>query len=176
MSVDSNVIQRRSNRQRVDRWTRRMTSKVLEFESTCSLFILILVTQFLAAQSTPPEAWTGGFYRDGSWVAVNVRFDPGSKKQAGTADILCPTFGGAENVINAALENPGQTETGLHFEIPVRSQKLVFDGQQQGVTRLSAHIHSGQMNLARSYVLILLIRRRSADVSGFDRPRFDVRN
>src|SRR5687767_7548961 len=97
---------------------------------TCiAAFLLFLSATSVSAQTAPPEAWTGGFWIDGNWVAVNVRFD--RIASAGNADILFPTFGGAENVINVALENVKLPAQALHFEIPVRTQRFIFDGQQK---------------------------------------------
>jgi uncharacterized protein len=78
--------------------------------------------------------WTGGFWLDGNWVAVNVRINRQKEDLVGTADIIFPFYGGSENAINVALDSVKQTADGLHFEIPVGVRKAIFDGRQNDVT------------------------------------------
>lgn len=87
------------------------------------------------------ESWTGGFWLEGNWVAVNVRFDRQAENPGGTADIISPFYGGSENTINVALENLKRTSGGLHFEIPVRTQKVVFDGRQTDDTISGSYVY-----------------------------------
>ena len=76
--------------------------------------------------------WTGGFWLDGNWVAVNVRFSRQNERLGGTADIIFPYYGGSENVINVALSSVEQTPAGVRFAIPARTETVVFQGQQKG--------------------------------------------
>lgn len=105
--------------------------------------IVMVLALLLSGISTicnaaPPQqqmegSWTGGFWQDGNWVAVNVRFMRQNENPAGTADIISP-FGGSENAINVALDGVKQTADGLHFEIPVGARKAVFDVRLAGDT------------------------------------------
>lgn len=96
--------------------------------------MLTFAAQHLLAQPTPTENWTGGFWIDGSWVWVNVRFDRQRENPGGTADLLFPSYGGGENSINATLENVRQSAGDLHFEVPGRTQKVIFNGLQRDNT------------------------------------------
>ena len=88
-----------------------------------------------AAQQQQLEGnWTGGFWLDGNWVAVNVRFNRQNENPGGTADIIFPFYGGSENAINVGLDSVKQTADGLHFEIPAAARKAVFDGRQNDAT------------------------------------------
>lgn len=88
-----------------------------------------------ARQRQPAEGnWTGGFWLEGNWVAVNVRFNRQTENLGGTADVILPFYGGRENSINVALDNLKQTADGLHFEIPVGARKAAFDGRQSDGT------------------------------------------
>jgi dienelactone hydrolase len=99
------------------------------------LFILATAARSLAAQEVLQGHWTGGFLLDGKWVAVNVRFGATNDASAGTADLLFPSYGGGENVVNVALGNMAQGPGGgVHFEIPARAGRVVFDGEQDGET------------------------------------------
>ena len=86
-----------------------------------------------AAQPLAGSVWTGGFWVDGKWVALNVRFSAQNENSGGTADLISPYYGGSENAINVPLDNVKQTADSLHFEIPGR-QKAIFDGQRNGGT------------------------------------------
>jgi dienelactone hydrolase len=85
-----------------------------------------------AAQNKQPVGnWTGGFWLNGSWVAVLVNFNAGTESQKSTANVIFPTWG-SQPAINAAVGHLQQTSGGLSFEIPVPGEKvIVLDGQQQ---------------------------------------------
>ncbi|HEX6188743.1 MAG TPA: alpha/beta fold hydrolase [Pyrinomonadaceae bacterium] len=87
-----------------------------------------------AAQPLPGSVWTGGFWLEGKWVAVNVRFNVQNQNSAGTADVISPYYGGRENAINVGLENLKQTDDSLRFEVPVQTRKVIFDGRRNGNT------------------------------------------
>src|SRR5215510_8150979 len=87
-----------------------------------------------ATQQQEPEGWIGGFWIDGNWVSVDVRFDRQKENPGGTADILFPSYGGGEDAINVALDNTKQTSAGIHFEIPVRTRRVILDGLQKDNT------------------------------------------
>src|SRR5688572_19485743 len=87
-----------------------------------------------AAQPLPGSVWTGGFWLDEKWVAVNVRFSAQDQNSGGTADVISPYYGGSENAINVPLENLKHTGDSLHFEVPVQTRKLIFDGRRNGNT------------------------------------------
>jgi len=65
----------------------------------------------------------------GAWVAVNLRIASPGDSSGDRADILFPSYGGGENVINVPLENLKPTGN-LHFEIPVRDGRVLFDGRR----------------------------------------------
>lgn len=118
-----------------------MKSKMSYSKFTMKIFLkvgLLIVFNFLAAFSGAAQQasdnWTGGFWLEGNWVAVNVRFNRQNQNPSGTADIISPYFGGSENAINVALDNLKQTSDGVHFEIPVRTQRVIFDGRQKDDT------------------------------------------
>jgi alpha/beta superfamily hydrolase len=93
-----------------------------------------------SAQQPLQGHWTGGFWLDGRWSAVNVRFDdPG---RGGTADLIFPYYGGSDNAINVALEGVQPTGDGLHFEIPVGAGRVAFDGRRTGDTIAGRYVHA----------------------------------
>ena len=105
--------------------------------------IVIALALLLGSISSPCHAaqqqqlegnWTGGFWLNGNWTAVNVRFNNQDGKSGGAADIIFPYYGGSENRINVALDGVRQTDGDLHFEIPVGARKAVFDGRQNDDT------------------------------------------
>jgi uncharacterized protein len=65
----------------------------------------------------------------GAWVAVNLRVPAAGDTAGDRADVLFPSYGGAENQINVAVES--LRVGNVHFEIPVRTQRIVFDGRQK---------------------------------------------
>ena len=93
-------------------------------------FVLSVLWQPSAVQALPEGNWTGGFWLEGNWVAVNVRFNRQNENPGGTADVILPFYGGRENAINVALDRVKQTYDGLHFEIPVGARRAVFEGRQ----------------------------------------------
>ena len=102
----------------------------------------ISTTYHAAQQQQQLEGnWTGGFWLDGNWVAVNVRFNRQNENPGGTADIFFPFYRGRENVINVALDSVKQTADGLYFEIPVGAQKVVFDGRQDDGTISGSYVY-----------------------------------
>jgi len=63
-----------------------------------------------AAQERPLQgAWTGGFMLRGAWVAVNLRVAAPGDSAGDNADLLFPSYGGAENAINVPVEALNQT-------------------------------------------------------------------
>ena len=100
--------------------------------------LLALPVESSAAPETPRQQlaghWTGGFRIDGNWVAVNLRVTAPGVGSGSTADILFPSYGGGENVLNVAVDRLEATRDGLHFEIPVRNERAVFDGRHKDAT------------------------------------------
>lgn len=94
------------------------TSFLLMAPVILALISAISLTRIATAQAQP-ESWTGGFWLEGNWVAVNVRFDRQNENPSGIADIIFPFYRGSENAINVALDGLKQTADNLHFEIPV---------------------------------------------------------
>jgi uncharacterized protein len=89
----------------------------------------------VAGQERPLEgAWTGGFSLRGAWVAVNLRVAAPGDSAGDTADLLFPSYGGAENAINVAVEGLKESPGSVHVEIPARTQRVVFDGRLHGST------------------------------------------
>ncbi|HKR60361.1 MAG TPA: alpha/beta hydrolase [Pyrinomonadaceae bacterium] len=84
-----------------------------------------------SAAQPQQESWTGGFWLNGNWVAVLVRFNRQDNVQGGTADVILPFYGGSENAINVTLEAVKETASDLHFEIPAGTRRLVFDGRRR---------------------------------------------
>lgn len=79
--------------------------------------------------------WTGGFWLDGSWVGINLRFDDSAADRGRTADVVFPTYGGAENAINAPMTEVRLTTSGFHVEILTPKQhKVQLDGQEKNDT------------------------------------------
>ena len=114
-----------------------------------SLFFIVLAF-LLSGISTPCHAaqrqqvegnWTGGFWLNGNWVAVLVRFNPGTGDQQSTANVIFPMFG-SQNSLNVPVANIKQTSAGLHFEIPApRQGVIIFDGQQKADTITGNYVY-----------------------------------
>jgi uncharacterized protein len=106
------------------------------------LLVVCIAGPSQAAQSQGPAGnWTGGFWLNGNWVAVLVRFKPGTGDQQSTADIVFPRFGG-QNSINVPVANIKQTSAGWHFEIPApRQGVIIFDGQQEAGTITGNYVY-----------------------------------
>ncbi|HEY5838403.1 MAG TPA: alpha/beta hydrolase [Pyrinomonadaceae bacterium] len=105
--------------------------------SSLVLILLLLLSGMVTsavAQPLPGSVWTGGFWLDEKWVAVNVRFSAQGQNSGGTADVISPYYGGSENAINVPLENMKQTGDSLHLEVPVQTRKVIFDGHRKGNT------------------------------------------
>ena len=94
------------------------------------ILALLWVSPCLAADSLEGR-WTGGFMLQGNWVAVNLRFAGPGDNTGDRADILFPSYGGGENILNVPLEGLKQTQEGLHFEIPIRAERLRFDSDKR---------------------------------------------
>ena len=102
----------------------------------------ISTTYHAAQQQQQLEGnWTGGFWLDGNWVAVNVRFNRQNENPGGTADIIFPFYRGRENAINVVLDSVKQTADGLHFEIRVGARKAVFDARQDDGTISGSYVY-----------------------------------
>ena len=96
---------------------------------TASLALLLCVLpQVCLAQPPLDGVWTGGFLLKGNWVAVNLRFTSPGDTLRDNGDILFPSYGGGENVLNVPLENLKKAPTALHVEIPARTGRVLFDG------------------------------------------------
>ena len=91
-----------------------------------------MATLTVAPQVSSTEAWTGGFFIDGRWHAVNLRLD--LAKSSGTADYISPFFGGAENAINVPLVIRKPDRGNLQFELATARGNIVFTGRQTGET------------------------------------------
>lgn len=112
--------------------------------------------QLHATQSPQVDRhWTGGFWRAGNWVAVNLRLGGSS---GNTADILFPSYGGRENVINVPLDNLKQFRGSIHFEVPAGAGKVIFDGREKNGTISGTFAHGntrGTFGLTRwAYVTV----------------------
>lgn len=111
--------------------------------------IIIALALLLSAISTPRHAaqpqqernWTGGFWLNGNWAAVLVRFGRQNGIGGGTADIIFPFYGGSLNAINVTLEGVNETAAGLHFEIPAGTRRVVFDGRKNDETIFGNYVY-----------------------------------
>jgi dienelactone hydrolase len=94
------------------------------------LILLLCAAPLRAAQPDRPlqGTWTGGFMLHRAWVGVNLRVAAPGDSAGDRADVLFPSYGGAENQIDVAVEN--LRDGNVHFEIPVRTQRIVFDGRR----------------------------------------------
>ena len=103
-------------------------------------------------QRQPLEGnWTGGFWRNGNFVAVNVRFNSQNENPNGTADIFFPLFG-SQNMTNVPFSSLKQSSADLHFEIPVGAERVVFDGLQKDNTISGNYVYDqskGSFGLTR---------------------------
>jgi dienelactone hydrolase len=107
-----------------------------------------------AAQEWPLQGtWTGGFMLREAWVAVNLRVAAPGDSAGDTADLLFPSYGGAENAINVAVEALNQTPNSVHFEVPAaRNQRVVFDGRADDASITGKFVHgqtTGTFGLTR---------------------------
>jgi len=115
----------------------RMSAAARDPCRRASMAVVVLGLPLLA-HATPEQpaagAWTGGFRLRGNWVAINVRFASEAETPTGVADILFPSYSGAESATNVTLVDLRQTADRVHFEIPFGEQKVVLDGQHRAGT------------------------------------------
>lgn len=87
------------------------------------------------AQQQPLEgSWTGGFWLDGNWVVIDVRFNREKENLSATADVVFPSYSNsvaARNVNLAALKTDASK---IEFEIPFNAERIIFRGQIQNRT------------------------------------------
>src|SRR5687767_12646518 len=97
-----------------------------------------------ARQGQPLEGnWTGGFWLNGNWVAVNIRFNSQNETPNGTADIVFPSYAGSQSMTNVTLSSLKQSSADLHFEIPFREERVVFDGRHRDRTISGDYDYNG---------------------------------
>ena len=94
--------------------------------------ILSFVLPVLAAQSPLVGNWTGGFWLDGNWVTVDVRFNREKEMLSGTADIVFPSYSKIISARNVNLTSLKTDSSKIEFEIPFNDEKVIFRGQVQG--------------------------------------------
>lgn len=109
---------------------------------------LLAIFSFLGAMpgaaQTQEERWTGGFWLEANWVAVNVRFNRQNENPGGTADIIFPYYGGSENAINVNLSNLKRSSADVYFEIPTRAEKISFEGKRKNDTISGNYDYNGR--------------------------------
>ena len=111
--------------------SRNLTAWACHRGRSLLLIVAVLLSSLPhACLGQPPleGTWTGGFLLNGNWVAVNLRFASPGDSAGDRADLLLPSYGGGENVLNVPLENLKKVPTALHVEIPVRTGRVLFDG------------------------------------------------
>jgi uncharacterized protein len=91
--------------------------------------ILFFVLPSAAAQSTLSGNWTGGFWLEENWVAVNVRFNREREILSGTADIVFPSYENTSSARNVNITSLKFDSAKISFEIPFGSDKVVLRGQ-----------------------------------------------
>ena len=96
--------------------------------------VLFLFWQSVAAQSLSEGNFTGGFWLDGNWVAVNFRLTQEKESVGGDADVVFPSNSRNVSVRNVNLNVVRSDSAGLIFEIPLSKGKIIFRGQTQGDT------------------------------------------
>ena len=96
--------------------------------------ILSFVLPVLAAQSSLVGNWTGGFWLDGNWVTVDVRFNREKEMLSGTADIVFPSYSNSVSARSVNLTSLKADSSKIEFEIPFNDEKIIFRGQVQGET------------------------------------------
>ncbi len=96
--------------------------------------VLFLFWQSVAAQSLSEGNFTGGFWLDGNWVAVNFRLTQEKESVGGDADVVFPSNSRNVSVRNVNLNIVRSDSAGLIFEIPLNEGKIIFRGQKQGDT------------------------------------------
>ncbi|MDQ3750932.1 MAG: alpha/beta hydrolase [Acidobacteriota bacterium] len=97
--------------------------------------ILFFVWHSAAAQtSSVAGIWTGGFWLDGNWVIVDVRFNREKELLSGTADVVFPSYSNSVSARNVNLVALKADSSKIEFEIPFNAERIVFRGQVQNKT------------------------------------------
>jgi pimeloyl-ACP methyl ester carboxylesterase len=113
--------------------------------------ILLPLWQPIAAQSLL-GSWTGGFWLDGNWVAVDVRFMRENENTIGVADVVFPSYANSVAARNAQLTRLSSEASKLEFDISFGDEKIVFRGRELGETifgRVEYAAASGDFGLTR---------------------------
>jgi dienelactone hydrolase len=97
-------------------------------------FILFFFWRSVAAQSLPEGNFTGGFWLEGNWVAVNFRVRREKESLSGDADVVFPSNSRNVSVRNANLNIVKSDSADLIFEIPLNNEKIIYRGQMQSDT------------------------------------------
>ena len=82
-----------------------------------------------AAQQRQPEgSWTGGFWLDGNWVAVDINFKQEKGGLSGTADVVFPSYSNSASASNVNLISLKSDSSRIAFEVPFEDEKIFFSG------------------------------------------------
>lgn len=107
--------------------------KYLFFVVSISVFLFV-VSLSAAAQSNIAGDWTGGFWLNGDWVAVDIRFNREKENLSGATDIIFPSYENTASTRGVSLVSLKSDSSKIEFEIPFEGEKIVFRGQVQGET------------------------------------------
>ncbi|MCA1625757.1 MAG: hypothetical protein LC778_18550 [Acidobacteria bacterium] len=92
--------------------------------------ILFFVWHSAAAQTlSVAGSWTGGFWLEGNWVIVDVRFNQEKELLSGTADVVFPSYSNSVSARNVDLVSLKSDSDKIEFEIPFNAERIVFRGQ-----------------------------------------------
>ena len=109
--------------------------------------------QSVAAQSLIEGNWTGGFWLDGNWVAVDISLKQEKENFSGAADIVFPSYSSSVSARGVNLSSLKTDSSKIEFEIPFNTGKIVFQGRLQGETiagKFEYGTAKGDLGLARA--------------------------
>lgn len=102
------------------------------------LFVLLLTstsTHCHAAQRQLVDGnWTGGFWLNANWVAVDINLKAEKEDLAGTANIVFPSYSNTLSERNVNLVSLKWDSPKIEFDVPFEGEKIAFHGLVQGET------------------------------------------
>src|ERR1043165_6780114 len=113
---------------------------------------IVLLAVLLSVSSGPYQAaqnqmstgnWTGGFWLEGNWVALNVAFSREKQNLIGTASVVFPSYSNTLSANNVGLTSLKTDSSAIEFEIPFNQGKISLHGKQASET-ITGRFHYGE--------------------------------
>jgi dienelactone hydrolase len=113
---------------------------------------IVLLAVLLSVSSGPYQAaqnqmstgnWTGGFWLEGNWVALNVAFSREKENLIGTASVVFPSYSNTLSANNVGLTSLKTDSSAIEFEIPFNQGKISLHGKQASET-ITGRFHYGE--------------------------------